>query len=81
MARGGWVAARERAERGAQGGDGEVLWGDKEEEVAGEAEGWQEEDAPVREGRDSAGGVHCGVEDGWVRDDKGFIKENDQSLE
>ena len=28
MVRGGWVAARERAERGAQGGDGEMLWGD-----------------------------------------------------
>lgn len=35
--------------------------------AAVEAEGWQDEDAVVRQGRDPAGGVHCGVEDGWGR--------------
>ena len=43
-----------------------------EAEVAGQAEGWQEEDAAVRQGRDPAGGVYIGVEDGWVR-----IRTND----
>ena len=37
-----------------------------EAQAAGEAEGRQEEDAPVREGRDPAGGVHQRVEDGQL---------------
>ena len=36
-------------------------------QAAGEAEGRQEEDAPVRQGRDPAGGVHRGAEDGGLR--------------
>ena len=40
---------------------------DAEKEAAGKAEGRQEEDAPVWEGRDPADGVHSGVEDGWVK--------------
>ena len=37
---------------------------DPQAQAAGEAEGRQEEDAPVRPRRDSAGGVHRGAEDG-----------------
>jgi GTP-binding protein LepA len=50
----------------AQGRDGEMLWRrcHAKEEAAGKAEGRQEEDAPVRPGRDPARGVHLGVEDG-----------------
>jgi hypothetical protein len=46
-----------------------MLWRrrDAEKEAAGEAEGRQEEDAPVRQGRNPADGVHSGAEDGWVR--------------
>ena len=61
-------SARNRA-RDAQGRNREVLRRRclAKEKTAGEAEGRQEEDAAVREGRDSAGGVHRGSEDGWVR--------------
>src|SRR4051812_3944134 len=34
--------------------------------TSGEAEGRQEEDAPIRQGRHPAGGVHCGAEGGCV---------------
>ena len=55
--------------RHAQGRDGQVLWRrrDAEAEASGQAEGREEEDAPVREGGDPAAGVHQCVEDGWVR--------------
>jgi hypothetical protein len=45
-----------------------VLWRGRhaQEKAAGETEGGQEEDAPVREGGDSAGGVYFGVEDGFM---------------
>ena len=33
-------------------------------QASGQAEGRQEEDAPVRQGRNPAGGLHCGAEDG-----------------
>jgi hypothetical protein len=35
--------------------------------AAGQAADRQEEDAAVRQSGDSAGGVHIGAEDGWVR--------------
>jgi GTP-binding protein LepA len=51
-----------------QGRDRQVLRRrrDAEEEAAREAEGRQEEDAPVREGRDPAGSLHQRAEDGFL---------------
>jgi GTP-binding protein LepA len=51
----------------AQGRHGQVLRRRRQPQAqaAGQAEGGEEADAPVREGRDPAGGVHRGVEDGW----------------
>jgi translation elongation factor EF-4 len=45
----------------AQGRDRQVLWRRRhpQAQAAGQAEGRQEEDAPVRQGRDSAGSVYC----------------------
>src|SRR5690606_25624292 len=53
----------------AEGRDGEMLrWRrDAEAEVAGKAEGREEEDAAVREGGDPAGGVYQRVEDGFLK--------------
>ena len=42
-------------------------------QALGEAESRQEEDAAVRQGRDPAGGVHRGAEDGWVRAPRGIV--------
>src|SRR5208337_40007 len=38
-----------------------------------EAEGGQEEDAPVRQGGDPAGGVHRGAEDGQLRRGRSLV--------
>jgi hypothetical protein len=53
-----------------------VLWRrcHAEKEAAGEAEGRQEEDAPVRQGGDSADGIYSGVENGWVVARYNFLK-------
>ena len=52
----------------AQGRHGQVLRRRRhpQAQAAGEAEGGQEEDAPVRQGRDPAGGLHRRAEDGRV---------------
>ncbi len=56
------------AGRAAQGRHRQVLRRrrDPQEEASGEAEGRQEEDAPVRQGRDPPGGVHQRPEDGQL---------------
>ena len=61
--------ARNRA-RLPQGRDREVLRRrhHPQAQASGEAEGRQEEDAPVRQGRHPAGGVHRRLEGGCVRD-------------
>ncbi len=66
---GGKVIARETISALAQGRDGEVLRRRRhaQKEAPRQAEGGEEEDAPVRQGRHPAGGVHRGAEDGGVR--------------
>ena len=61
--------ARDRA-RVPQGRDREMLRRRRhaQAQASGEAEGRQEEDAPVRQGGHPAGGVHRGAEGGCVRD-------------
>jgi GTP-binding protein LepA len=78
----GGRSSRARRSRPAQGRDGEVLRRrrDAEAEAVGQAEGRQEEDAPVREGGDPAVGVHQCVEDGWVSLGGGFGPGGDFSL-
>ena len=65
---GGKIIARETVRALAQGRHREMLWRrrDAQAQAAGEAEGRQEEDASVRQGRNPAGGLHRGAEDGWV---------------
>ena len=62
---GGKIIARETV-RPAQGRDGQMLRRRRQPQTqtSGEAEGRQEADAAVRQGRNPAGSVHCGVEDG-----------------
>jgi translation elongation factor EF-4 len=57
---GGKVIARETIARAAQGRDRQMLRRrhHPQAQAAGKAEGRQEEDAPVRQGRDSAGSLH-----------------------
>ena len=65
---GGKVIARETVRAFPQGRDREMLRRrrDAQAQASGEAEGRQEEDAPVRQGRHPAGGVHRGAEGGCV---------------
>ena len=55
--------------RAAQGRHREMLRRRRhpQAQAARQAEGRQEEDAPVRQGRDTAGGLHRGAEDGGLR--------------
>jgi len=58
---------REGNDRGTkEGRDGEMLWRrcDAEAEAPGEAEGGEEEDAGIRLGEHSAGGVYSRAADG-----------------
>ena len=63
------VIARETIGAMSQGRDRQVLWRrhQPQAQAAGQAEGGQEADAPVRQGGDPADGVPGGVEDGGVR--------------
>ena len=66
---GGKIIARETVRALAQGRHRQVLRRRRhpQAQAAGQAEGGEEEDAPVRQGRHPAGGVHRGAEDGWVK--------------
>ena len=66
---GGKIIARETVRALPQGRDREVLRRRRhpQAQASGEAEGGQEEHAPVRQGRHPAGGVHRRAEGGCVR--------------
>ena len=71
---------RPRDDLGApQGRDGQVLRRrhHAQTQAPRQAEGGQEEDAPVRQGRHPAGGVHPGAEDGGVR---GVVRDETVSI-
>ena len=65
---GGKIIARETIRALAQGRHRQMLRRRRhpQAQAAREAEGRQEEDAPVRQGRHPAGSVHRGAEDGFV---------------